>query len=579
MYPFDLNAPIQLKIDEIQSNEFVYLKLPEVLYSDITSTATLLNSLTKKTDRLFFSIDDLSEFHRAPEYADQFPVAWFGISVPVGSNRQGFKSEYTIYSNVDSLSLDFFQAEKSKFKDQHKVIPEFRLTENHYQLGPTIAEFFERYKLPFAFISIEGAPDQERIQYFRETFETLRIKGFKSKIYFSFNNPYLDEWNIKTRNTFSGIQTVHIDLSNKCTHSCVFCSLWGPEFIDAMKSQTADGILAPEIVNLMNCQMPYERAVEILESLPETIQSVQFGGAGDPLTHPRWLDVLSRWRSRGPSIEVLTNFEYPSFEQLESLHQLSRGGRTFDFMVNVSAATPEVYKTVRPRQSASTFEKVISNIRYSKNLQKRDGHGVSFTMIHIINVHNFREAVKMVELAHELNTGVWLKPLEVHSEIHKKYSVPKIDYPLFQQIIKQALKRADELKVRVVLREFLEAIVRYDADLEADSAQFNSGLSNGQLPGDLYQTIPCTVGFTYVRFEVDGSVKPCCAAPVHFGNVNSSKLDDIWHSDGFYTWREKFLNIERTSFHLKDTEYGFCQICPHVPINVKASRLLAIKRN
>lgn len=458
MYSFDLNAPLKLRIDEIQKNEFVFLKLSTELNSTDESINIIFDSLTKKTDRLFFSIDNLIDFPHIKEYEAKFPIAWFGVPVMVGSNQQGFNSDHTVYSNIDSLSLNLFDAQKNQFTDQQKVIPEFNLSGNHYQLGPTIVEFFDRYKLPFAFLKIEGLPDMQQVQYFRETFESLRIKGFKGKIYFSFNNAHLDEWNIKTYNTFSGIQTVHLDLSNKCTHSCVFCGLWGPEFIDEMKSRTDDGVLRPDVVNFMNRQMPYQRAIEILEALPDTVKAVQFGGAGDPLTHPQWLNILARWRARGFKVEVLTNFEYPSKEELDILHELSQGRRNFDFMINVSAATPEVYKIIRPRQSQATFEKVIANIRYSRNLRIRDGYGLTFTMIHIINTHNFREAVKMVELAHELGTGVWLKPLEVHSDIHKKYTIQKEDYPLFQKMMKQALLRADELKVKIVLREFLEAI-------------------------------------------------------------------------------------------------------------------------
>jgi radical SAM protein with 4Fe4S-binding SPASM domain len=119
--------------------------------------------------------------------------------------------------------------------------------------------------------------------------------------------------------------------------------------------------------------------------------------------------------------------------------------------------------------------------------------------------------------------------------------------------------------------------IRPETNLE--KSQIDFGVSNGQVPGDLYQTIPCTIGFTYIRFEVDGSVKPCCVAPMRFGNINESKFDDIWHSHEYYSWRGKFLRIQKTRFHLKDTEFGFCQICPHIPLNLESSRLLAIKRD
>ncbi|MGZ3787085.1 MAG: SPASM domain-containing protein [Bacteriovorax sp.] len=570
MYCFDLNTPFKLRIDEIQKDEFVYFKLPKVLDNGLDhSIKTIVASLTNQTSRLFFSVDDALKYPNLKEFEEEFPIAWFGVPIEVGSNQKGVHSEHTIYSNVDSLSLKLFEEQLAPFKNHSKIVPEFVLTDNHYQLAPTIVEFFDRFALPFAFITVKGAPDPKRANLFREIFESLRIKDFKGKIYFSFNNPYLNEWNIKTHNSFSGLQTVHIDLSNKCTHSCVFCGLWGPEFIDDMKSRS-NGVLSEETVSFMNRQMPHQRALDILESLPDTIQTVQFGGAGDPLTHPNWLDIFSHWRSRGLSVEVLTNFEYPAPHDLESLHQLSKGRKTFDFLVNVSAATADTYRAVRPRQSKATFEKVISNIRYASNLKKRDGHGISVTIVNIINSQNFREAVKMIELAHELGAGVWLKPLEVHSELHNKYAISKEDRPLFCNIMEQALQRADELKVKLVFKEFLKSFI---GDHRAIS-----GETKHEAP-DLYQAIPCTVGFTYVRFEVDGSVKPCCISPFQMGNINNAGLDEIWHSHRYYAWREKFLKIHTSRFHLKDHEFSFCQICPHVPINMESSRLLSMKRD
>jgi MoaA/NifB/PqqE/SkfB family radical SAM enzyme len=143
----------------------------------------------------------------------------------------------------------------------------------------------------------------------------------------------------------------------------VFCGLWGPDFIDAMKKEQG-GTLTPDTKKFMNLQIPYDRALSIIKNAPETVNNVQFGGAGDPLTHPNWLELLREWRTRGVRVEVLSNFEYPTLEEIEEIHKLSRGSGGISFLVNVSAATPETYVKVRPRQNEQTFNQVISNLIY-----------------------------------------------------------------------------------------------------------------------------------------------------------------------------------------------------------------------
>lgn len=107
-----------------------------------------------------------------------------------------------------------------------------------------------------------------------------------------------------------------------------------------------------------------------------------------------------------------------------------------------------------------------------------------------------------------------------------------------------------------------------------EEATFQTGVINGNVPGDLYQTIPCAIGFSYVRFEVDGSVKACCVSPFNMGSINEASFDEVWHSAAYYTWRAKFLHIQKRKFHLKVAEFSFCQICPHVGINEEFFRLI-----
>lgn len=531
MYCFDLNNPFNLRIDEIQSDEFVYFKLPLSPEKDsLTPLEEITEALTKQSSRVFLAASTYStDFLQS--LLKKYPLSWIGVKI------EGLES------------LKKFSQDCSNFNMQ--AIPQLSNFKSADEMSAVILDLFKNYSLPFLFLEAEGEPDNSRVNFYKDVFSQLKKNNFEQKIYFTFS-PHLEEWNLKTKNTFSGMTTVHVDLSNKCTHSCVFCGIWGPEFIEEAKAQSPEGILSEENISFMNRQMPFAKTEEILNSLPETVQKVQFGGAGDPLTHPQWFQILKRWRNRGFIVEVLTNFEYPSFEEIEKLHLLSKGIRNFSFLINVSAATAETYKTIRPRQSEDIFKKVISNIRYAHELRKRDGFGLSLTIVNIINSENYKEAVKMVELAHELGVGLWLKPLEVHSPLHLKYSIQEKNREDYKQTLKAASQKATELNVELSLEALLMDHINEE---------------------NFYKTIPCTVGYTYARFETDGTARPCCITNQSMGNIFSSEPAHVWHGQSWNQWRENFYSID-----INKKENAFCKMCPHIPLNQHAAKLIAKAR-
>jgi radical SAM protein with 4Fe4S-binding SPASM domain len=100
------------------------------------------------------------------------------------------------------------------------------------------------------------------------------------------------------------------------------------------------------------------------------------------------------------------------------------------------------------------------------------------------------------------------------------------------------------------------------------------GIANGDVPADLYSEIPCTVGYSYIRFEVSGNIVPCCIAKHRVGDVKKSDWREIWHSGAYDAFRRKMTRIHRDRFHLVDPEWTFCQQCSHVTLNRTNAELL-----
>ena len=84
---------------------------------------------------------------------------------------------------------------------------------------------------------------------------------------------------------------------------------------------------------------------------------------------------------------------------------------------------------------------------------------------------------------------------------------------------------------------------------------------------ELYNNIPCTVGFAYIRFEVDGNVRPCCIAKHPIGNLAQEDWRKTWRSAAYQSFRSKMGRIHIDKFHLSEPEFLFCQQCSHVLLN------------
>jgi hypothetical protein len=113
-----------------------------------------------------------------------------------------------------------------------------------------------------------------------------------------------------------------------------------------------------------------------------------------------------------------------------------------------------------------------------------------------------------------------------------------------------------------------------EVEKKSTTKETHIGVMNAGSPAKLYSTIPCTIGYSYIRFEVNGSVRACCVAKYTIGDLGKNNWRDIWRSTAYYLFRAKMMRINKDRFHLSDPEYMFCQQCSHIPPNVvNANRL------
>jgi len=320
-------------------------------------------------------------------------------------------------------------------------------------------------------INVDGLNfDDNLIKTLDDQFRMLEMMGHTDiQVVFDLMNSNWKSWNLKTRNTFSGLEEIHVDISNKCTHSCHFCGLYSQDIIEPIKEKNG-GTLPEDIKMLMSMQASPDRISELLQNLPWTARAIQFGGMGDPLLHPQAIDFIALSRKQGLFVDVLSNFEYPTTEQLDQLHELgSRSPSGLHFIINISGPNEEIYQKTRPRQGAKVFQKVVQNISYlsSKRVSDKDQRGVHFTLMCVVTKLNFFVCSQIVDLAIKVGAfAVWWKPLEVQNPWVKKYQLDRSDIPILRKELEAGLQKAIDNNIEVKDRAVVESILKKKVDDE-----------------------------------------------------------------------------------------------------------------
>lgn len=350
-----------------------------------------------------------------------------------------------------------------RIKDPEKELTvEFQVGDDVRILAPTITGLYEE-GVSWVVVNPLGHITNFKCTQMREVFEYLKIRSCtRLNVYFSFWKVDAREWDMKSQNTFSGLEYVHIDISNRCTHSCVFCGLYGPDSIEEMKKK-GGGKISEDINKMMKMEIDSEKCFNIINSLPWSVRAIQFGGFGDPLMHESAVEFIAMARSRGFSVEVLSNMEYLDENDIKKLDALG-GPALFDlhFIANISAGTPELYVKTRPRQTEAHFQKIVNNIKlFSKLKALNNGSGAHFTLMCVVNKLNCLNLLDVARLAKEIGAArLWMKPIEIHAEIHK-LQLPSADMMKgMANSLKEAIAFAEENNIEIFQKEFCDKIIQ-----------------------------------------------------------------------------------------------------------------------
>ncbi len=301
------------------------------------------------------------------------------------------------------------------------------------------------------------------------------------------------------------LRKLYIEVTTGCNLQCTFCmrNIWDDPI----------AVMKPDV---------FEAILDSLPALPE-LNRVVFTSFGEPLSHPRILDMIEALRKRNLAITVGSNGTLLDAKLTEELVRLG----VDRLVVSVDGARPETYAEIR----GASLGLVIDNLRRLNEIKWRMGSlypalGIEFVVLR----SNVEELPALASLASQLNAS---RVIVSNVLAYTEDMVGQILYghePKDPHKAKSFPVRADAWVMWGTM-EFprmhwgAERRCRFVKD-NAAVVGWDGGVS------------PCyALSHNYSYHAIDGLKKKVCRYSL--GNVRETPLAEIWMSEAYVQFRSE----------------------------------------
>ena len=343
------------------------------------------------------------------------------------------------------------------------------------------------------------------------------------------------------------LKKLYIEPTTKCNLNCKMCfrHTWFDEPI---------------------CDLSLEDYRKVLETMPKSVETIFFGGMGEPLFHKDILTMIRLAAETGAEVELLTNGTLLTENMIHGILEagLSKLWISIDDLETDSSIHTGSDDADPEHSGHNHSGRVLSNIRLLNKIRQKSVNcialGITFVAMKS-NVHQLSKLPFFIaqHLVDEVNVSN-ISPTDEASQAELLYTglvnmytgpgkgsvLPTVRLPFFDMNIPEA---ADGIRSLMQKQNF---------DLYFNDQPV------------LRKTGYCKFvreGMTFVR--ADGKVSPCMAL-LHngytymsnvrrkithcaFGNIKEQPLTEIWNSREYKTFRRKF----------DDFDFASCLYCGH----------------
>ena len=343
------------------------------------------------------------------------------------------------------------------------------------------------------------------------------------------------------------LRKLYIEPTTKCNLNCKMCfrHTWFDEPI---------------------CDLSLEDYRHVLATMPKTVETVFFGGMGEPLFHRDILEMIRLAAETGVEVELLTN---GTLLTEKMIHGLMDAGLT---RLWISIDDLETDSSINAASDGGDLEHsghnhsglVLSNIRMLNKIRQKSLStlclGITFVAMKS-NVHQLAKLPFFIaqHLVDDVNVSN-ISPTDEASQKELLYTglvnmytgpgkgsvLPTVRLPFFDMNIPEAAEG-----IRSLMRKQNFNLYFNDQPVlrKTGYCKFvREGMTFVRADG---QVCPCMAllhnGYTYLH-DIRRKITHCS-----FGNVKEQDLADIWNSKEYKTFRRKF----------DEFEFASCLYCGH----------------
>ena len=142
------------------------------------------------------------------------------------------------------------------------------------------------------------------------------------------------------------VKKIYMEPTTSCNYSCITCirHSWGDEI----------GHMPWSV---------FQKIITDMAELPD-LKAVHFGGFGEPLSHPKIIEMITACKEMGYSVEMITNGSLLTAEVATKLIEIG-----LDWIyISLDGPDEDCFSQIRP---GASFEDVTCNIRMLQTLKKK----------------------------------------------------------------------------------------------------------------------------------------------------------------------------------------------------------------